>query len=210
MQKAIILLILFSAVIFAQQELKIDVTQDMISVDGKKIVKTATVAKQDSLLIKELNDVLQNKREINKNNKAQIQIEPNISYDVFSKIVTTASTAGYTDISYTSKVNGKNYTESINFTGLRPTSKSDEEKYLNLYVGIYKDMGTYKDYLEIGARGGTLPVIFYKECKDGKTIKLCTLRRESEEDPGKIEMSVYSISDSAYLDSNNEFITEPS
>jgi len=205
MKKVIILLILFITAIFAQQELKIDVTQDMISVDGKKIVKTATVAKQDSLFIKELNDVLQNKREINKSNKAQIQIEPNISYDVFSKIMTTASTAGYADISYTSKINGKNHTESINFTR-GPIPKSDE-KNLNLVVGIYKGAGTRKDYLEIAARGGSLPVIFYKECMDGKTPKLCTLHRESEEDPGKIEMSVYSISDSAYLDSNNEFIT---
>jgi TonB family protein len=46
-------------------------------------------------------------------------------------------------------------------------------------------------------------------CRNGKvkTINLWTLHKESEEDPGKVEMSVYSKSDSAYLDGNNDFIT---
>jgi biopolymer transport protein ExbD len=223
MKKVIILLVLFNTVIFAQQkEPFIEVTRDAISVDGKKIVKTATVAKRDSLfiktqptlplavvtvtkqdslfIIKGLYDVLENKRKITKSNKAQIQIDPNISFDVFFKIMATASAAGYTDISYTSKINGKNHTESINFPEAQPIPQSDKN-HLNLAVLISKD------YLEIWARGGSLPMIFYKECQDGKTIKLCVLHRESEEDPGKIEMSVYSISDSAYLDNNYEFIT---
>jgi biopolymer transport protein ExbD len=201
MKKVIILLVLFNTVIFAQQKIpKIEVTRDAISVDGRKIVKTATVAKHDSLFIKGLYDVLENKRKITKSNKAQIQIDPNISFDVFFKIMAAASAAGYTDISYTSKINGKYHTESINFLGT-PLIPQSDENHLNLSVGIYKDC------LEIWGRGGSLPRIFYKECQDGKTIKLCTLHRESEEDPGKIEMSVYSISDSAYLDGNNEFIT---
>ncbi len=112
---------------------------------------------------------------------------------------------------------------------------------LNLTVALSKD------YVEIWARGGSLPKVFFKEmwtfrcksdndtitydpntisesnppkCQDGtvldgekykysiETINLWTLLKESEEDPGKIQMSVYSKNDSVYLDGNNEFITE--
>ncbi|MDR1831094.1 MAG: hypothetical protein LBQ76_10030 [Candidatus Fibromonas sp.] len=120
-----------------------------------------------------------------------------------------------------------------------------DDNALNLTVAISKE------YLEIWARGGSLPKEFYKEmwifrcksdndtviydpgvfeyddkgaatnppkCKDGKTldgekfkysiesIELWSLHRESEEDPGTLKKSVYSKSDSAYLDGNNEFI----
>jgi biopolymer transport protein ExbD len=103
-----------------------------------------------------------------------------------------------------------------------------------------------KEYLEIWARGGSLPKVFFREmwtfrcksdndtitynpstisaasppkCQDGsvldgekyvysiETIGLWTIHKESEEDPGIVEMSVYSKSDSAYLDGNNDFIT---
>jgi biopolymer transport protein ExbD len=116
-----------------------------------------------------------------------------------------------------------------------------DDNALNLTVAISRD------YVEIWARGGSLPKVFFKEmwtfrcksdndtitydpstvsesnppkCKDGsvldgekfkfsiETIDLWTLLKESEEDPGKILYSVYSKSDSAYLDGNNEFITE--
>lgn len=115
-----------------------------------------------------------------------------------------------------------------------------DDNALNLTVALTKD------YVEIWARGGSLPKVFFKEawtfrCKvdgdtityqniddlsatsppkcangtvmDGEkfkysieTIHLWALAKESEEDPGKILMSVYSKSDSAYLDGNNEFI----
>jgi hypothetical protein len=77
-----------------------------------------------------------------------------------------------------------------------------EDNRLSLLVHISKD------YLQIWAMGGYLPEMFYKECKEGNTINLCVLRKESEEYPGEIEMSVYSKSDSAYIDSNNDFITK--
>ncbi|MDR0516576.1 MAG: hypothetical protein LBH25_05970, partial [Fibromonadaceae bacterium] len=83
--------------------------------------------------------------------------------------------------------------------GTRSIQPSDNN--LNLTVAISKD------YLEIWARGGSLPKIFYKECNDGKKMNLCVLHKESEEDPGIIKMSVYSKSDSAYL-SENVFITD--
>jgi len=115
-----------------------------------------------------------------------------------------------------------------------------DDNALNLTVALTKD------YVEIWARGGSLPKVFFKEmwtfrckidsdtitydpstisessppkCQNGtvldadkykysiETIHLWTLFKESEEDPGKIQMSVYSKSDSAYLDGNNEFIT---
>jgi biopolymer transport protein ExbD len=111
---------------------------------------------------------------------------------------------------------------------------------LNLTIALSKE------YIEIWARGGSLPKVFFKEmwtfrcksdndtitydpailsasnppkCQDGsvldaekykysiENINLWALHKESEEDPGKILMSVYSKSDSAYLDVNNEFIT---
>jgi len=115
-----------------------------------------------------------------------------------------------------------------------------DDNALNLTVALSSG------YVEIWARGGSLPKVFFKEmwtfrcksdndtitydpntvsssnppkCQDGsvldaekfkysiETIHLWALHKESEEDPGKIEMSVYSKSDSAYLNSENEFIT---
>jgi len=115
-----------------------------------------------------------------------------------------------------------------------------DDNALNLTVALSRE------YVEIWARGGSLPKVFFKEmwtfrckadndtitydpstisesnlpkCQNGtvldaekykysiETIHLWTLHKESEEDPGKILMSVYSKSDSAYLDGNNEFIT---
>jgi biopolymer transport protein ExbD len=115
-----------------------------------------------------------------------------------------------------------------------------DDNALNLTVALSRE------YIEIWARGGSLPKVFFKEmwtfrckvdndtitydpsiisessppkCQNGtvldaekykysiETIHLWTLLKESEEDPGKIQMSVYSKSDSAYLDGNNEFIT---
>jgi biopolymer transport protein ExbD len=217
MKKTIALLAIFCVAAFAQkgsltteeQELKIEVMQDIISIDGKKIAATATVAERDSFFIKELYDALQNKRKIVKNNNAQIHIDQNINYDVFFNIIVTAVVSGYTDISYTSKANGKNHTENIEFENIdfpkkntKPLDSKTENDYLHLALLIHKD------HLEIWARGGSLPKIFYKECKEGKTINLCALYKESEKDSGKIEMSVYNKNDSAYLDGNNKFITK--
>jgi len=133
----------------------------------------------------------------------------------------------------------------INLPERSTISRDDEppppdDNALNLTVALSKE------YVEIWARGGSLPKVFFKEmwtfrcksdndtitydpailsassppkCQDGsvldgekykysiETINLWSLHKESEEDPGKILMSVYSKSDSAYLDGNNEFIT---
>ncbi|NLB62973.1 MAG: biopolymer transporter ExbD [Fibrobacter sp.] len=113
-----------------------------------------------------------------------------------------------------------------------------DEQALNLTVAITDS------YLQIVARGGMLPKIFYKEmwtfrcksdgdtitydpydlvdrggsqipkCRDGSetdkyeidVIHLWTLERTSEEDAGTILTSLYSDTDSAYLDDNQEFV----
>ncbi|MDR2580108.1 MAG: biopolymer transporter ExbD [Fibromonadaceae bacterium] len=119
-----------------------------------------------------------------------------------------------------------------------------DDNALNLTVAISKD--EHQGYIEIWARGGSLPKIFFREmwtfrcrsdndtithdprtvnkenppkCQDGRTldpdrfqfsietIHLWALHKESEEDPGRILMSVYSKNDSAYVDGNNDFVT---
>ena len=58
------------------------------------------------------------------------------------------------------------------------------------------------EYLEIQARGSSMP-IFYKQVNSD----LVVIRKESAEDAGEVQMSVYSKNDSAYLDRNNQFIS---
>jgi len=115
-----------------------------------------------------------------------------------------------------------------------------DDQALNLSVAISKD------YLQIVARGGMLPMIFYKEmwtfrcksdgdsityapaevsasnppkCRNGQaldsnykysieTIHLWAINKTSEEDPGTLMTSLYSGTDSAYLDGNNQFIPD--
>jgi biopolymer transport protein ExbD len=128
-----------------------------------------------------------------------------------------------------------------------PPQQEPDEQALNLTVALAKG------YVEIWARGGSLPKVYFKEmwtfrcksdgdtitydpgsfeydsdgvvtnppkCQDGtvldtekfkysiETIGLWTLLRTSEEDPGTVQMSVYSKTDSAYLNNENEFITD--
>lgn len=117
-----------------------------------------------------------------------------------------------------------------------------DDQALNLTVAVTND------YLQIVARGGMLPMIFYKEmwtfrckadndtitydpatlglqadgtfskktptCRNGKetskyeieTIHLWTLNKQTDEDPGTVVTSLYSMEDSAYVDGNQEFI----
>lgn len=115
-----------------------------------------------------------------------------------------------------------------------------DDQALNLSVAISRD------YLQIVARGGMLPMIFYKEmwtfrcksdgdsityspsevsatnppkCRDGKaldsnykyaieTIHLWAINKTSEEDPGTLMTSLYSGTDSAYMDGNNQFVPD--
>jgi hypothetical protein len=80
-----------------------------------------------------------------------------------------------------------------------------DDNRLNLFVYISKD------YMQIWARGGSLPEMFYKECKEGNTINLCVLRKESEEEPGEIETSRSVYDELAKVLSliHNRFIDSP-
>jgi biopolymer transport protein ExbD len=125
--------------------------------------------------------------------------------------------------------------------------KPPDDNAMNLTVALAKE------YVTIAARGGFLPMIFFKEmwtfrcksdgdtitydpssfeydeeglvknppkCQDGtvmdpekfkfsiETMHLWTLHRTSEEDEGTVLMSVYNRNDSAYLNTENEFITD--
>jgi len=161
---------------------------------------------------------LQSKRKT-ETDKVQIQLDPNIDYDVFFKIFATAGTAGYADIGYTSKLNGNNHTErivigrdrgngnaSLGVLAAISSSKPElSENYLYLVV-----LFSTED-IEIVARGESLSKIFYEECQDGKTTKLCVLHKESEKDPGKIDMSVYAYDELAksLIMIHNRFIDSP-
>jgi len=122
-----------------------------------------------------------------------------------------------------------------------------DDQALNLTVAITND------YLQIVARGGMLPMVFYKEmwtfrcksdndtitydpsklgtvkedgtftnppkCKDGKetnkyeieTVGLWSVLKSSDTDPGTVQQSLYSsMTDSAYVDANNEFLKDRS
>jgi len=191
------------------EDLQIKIDKNSIYVESKKVANTVDVAKQDTLFIEALFEVLKNK----KKSTLQIYTEPNIKYNVLYKVAATGFLCGFTDILFTTKTNGKYYTEKINLSlaGINffDNSASDNvdnsasDNALNLTVGLAKN------FIEIWARGGSLPKIFYKECKDSKgNTELCTLLRLSEDDPGTVQMSVYSKTDSAYLNIENAFISE--
>jgi biopolymer transport protein ExbD len=120
-----------------------------------------------------------------------------------------------------------------------------DDQAINLTVALGKEEGGHQ-YVQIVARGGMLPMIYYKEmhtyrckvdndtithdpavlansgkaptCRNGnetdqyeiETIHAWTLQRESEEDPGKLLYGVYTKSDSAYVDGNNQFVSDKS
>jgi len=174
------------------KKLRIKVESDAIFVDGKEVAKTADVAKQDTLMIGTLSAALRDKREAeiaeflkaNKNSEneymhlVQVQIAPNISYDVFFKIIASAGASGYTNINFTSKINGKKYTEIVylpersdlfgdnklpcqdvklnifeKLIGIKEAQPKLNENCLKLTLAIYED------YFEIWAGGNSLPKI---------------------------------------------------
>jgi len=195
---AIFVLALAYTFSFAQKGnvLLIKVEQNIIFADNNKITSTTSVYNQDGLIIEPLMKALKSKGKTT-DSKCQIQIEPNQSYDVLFKIIATCGTSGYTDVNLITKIDGKNYNEPIMLSKIddKPKIKKySDEDYLNLTTAIGED------FIEIWARGGSLPKIFHNK-------EMQALWKESEEDPGKIEMSVYSPKDSAYIDKDGDFIT---
>jgi biopolymer transport protein ExbD len=202
----LVLVIFFNILVYSNEPVtlsaaNIKIDKNAVFLENKKISKTSDVAEQDSLLIEAFVNALKDKPK----STAQIQVDPSISYNIFYKITATLGFSGYNEIRFTSKINEKNYTESVDLpkkfekTNLQNRNKC--EKCLDLAV-ILTD-----SYIEIWARGGALPKIFFNDYKFKETTDLWVLRKEKEKDPGIIEMSVYSKSDSAYLDENNNFIT---
>jgi len=158
------------------EKFRIKVEPNAIFVDGKEIAKTDAVAKQDTLLVEALNVVLKNKSEAEKTEErplVMIQFAPNISYDVLFKIVATLGASGYVYNSFTSKINGKRYTEILNlpersdlfvsnrlpcqnlsfFERLAGVPEPKNENCLKLTLAINKE------YFEIWANGSSLPKI---------------------------------------------------
>jgi biopolymer transport protein ExbD len=174
MKKSIIFLALFSAAVFAQpkkQITNIRIDKDMVFVDNKEVVKTGSVAQQDSLLVEALVKELKDKR---KGTAVQIYVEQNISYDVFFKVMVTAGFSGFTDISYTSKIDGKNYTGHVQLPGKNdtPTTNQSNCGFLSLLTNratttpsndLCLIVAITEDYIEIWVRGGTLPKMLYKK-----------------------------------------------
>jgi biopolymer transport protein ExbD len=173
-------------------KIRIKIEPDAIFVDEEEIAKTTAVAKQDTLLIEALDIVLKNKREVEKaeflkaNKKFEeqvslvlVQIAPNIEFNVLFKITATSGASGYTNVHFTSKINGKNYTEIINLpersdmfgdnrqpcqdygvrgmaamlTGIKEVLPEPSENCLKLTLAISKE------YFEIWAGGNSLPKI---------------------------------------------------
>jgi len=180
-------------------DLQIKIDKNSIYVGKKKVASTADVAEQDSMLVEKLAKELENKKE----SMVQIYTEPDVKYGVLGRATATSYFLGFKDIVVTTKANGKDY--NIPLPIKKDTKKDNnynEDNALNLIVNLAETN------IEIWARGGSLPKIFYKECKDSMgNIELCTLLRLSENDLGTLQMSVYSKTDSAYLNNENEFIT---
>jgi len=178
----------------AAEKIRVRVEMDAIFVDNKKVVNTADIAEQEGLTIEALDTVLKAKRlEEKKKNKEltdeiQMQIDPNQSYSMLFKTMATFSSSGFTNISFTSKINGKKYTEKINLPergdfydanpdpcsngssnllkalAIRRRIKPPDENCLNLTVSIGEDS------LEIWARGGSLPKIPFQRLQENQGL----------------------------------------
>jgi len=133
----------------------IRVEQDAVFVENKKIANTVDIAEQDSFFVDTLQKALESRKDTSKN--CSIKIDPEQSYDVLFKIASTCNTAGYTNLSIVSKINGE---DDIQPFSLNDTSNTSRCGGLDLYVAIDEDT------LEIWARGGSLPKIYRKANPD--------------------------------------------
>jgi biopolymer transport protein ExbD len=92
--------------------LTVVVDPNHILVDGQAVIETEIVAKQDSLMVGAMVDVLEEKREAEKaaalakgeepDNAGSIivQLDKNLEYDIMYKVMATCGWAGYTNISF--------------------------------------------------------------------------------------------------------------
>jgi biopolymer transport protein ExbD len=137
-----LLLFIFSSCENEPEKLRIRIGPQAIFVNNKKVANTADVEKRDTLLIEGLDHALRNKalenKEKNKrvNEKIEIQVDTNQSYDIPFKVITTVSMSGFTDISIASKINGKKYTEFIDSSERSGPHRIINPDDLELYVFI--------------------------------------------------------------------------
>jgi len=136
----------------------IKVDTNTIFLDGKEIADALDVAIQEDLLIKSLNNALENRGQ-GTDSKCQIQTDPNQYYDVLFKTIVTCGYSGYTDVRLVSEINGKNYSEQINLPekGSQPKARKNTSNDLNLTIAMSED------YIEFWARGGSLPRIPFNQ-----------------------------------------------
>ncbi|MBR3668714.1 MAG: biopolymer transporter ExbD [Fibrobacter sp.] len=92
--------------------LTVVVDNGFVVVDNEKIVPTADVLAQDSLLVEKVNTVLQDRRQIEKDHALAnnlpadeaghiiVQIDKNIPYDAMYKVMATCGFSGYTNIAF--------------------------------------------------------------------------------------------------------------
>jgi len=92
--------------------LTVVVDNGFVVVDNEKIVPTADVLAQDSLLVEKVNAVLEERRQIEKDHalannlpadeagRIIVQIDKNIPYDAMYKVMATCGFSGYTNIAF--------------------------------------------------------------------------------------------------------------
>jgi biopolymer transport protein ExbD len=149
------------------EKLRIRIGPQAIFVNNKKVANTADVEKQDTLLIEGLGHALRNKalenreKNIDTREKIEIQFEPNQSYDMLYKIMSTTGAFGFTDISIAYKINGKKYTESVDLPERSSEPSFGPHRIINpddLELSVFIDDG----YFEIWMRGHSFRMLAVK------------------------------------------------
>ncbi|MCL2100718.1 MAG: biopolymer transporter ExbD [Fibromonadales bacterium] len=88
------------------------VDANWVLVDGQRVVETSIVSGQDTLLVAALDEVLKDKREIEKQAKIAkgepdegggniiVQLDKNMNYDVMYKVMATCGFSGFTNVAF--------------------------------------------------------------------------------------------------------------
>ena len=88
------------------------VDQNWVLVDGQQIIETKVVSDQDSLLVAALDEVLREKREVEKaamvargesgegGGNIIVQLDKNTEYDIMYKVMATCGVSGFTNVAF--------------------------------------------------------------------------------------------------------------
>jgi biopolymer transport protein ExbD len=162
--------------------IRIKIDKNAVFLENEEVINTADLAMQNEMFIEVLYYALKNKSK--PATQAQIFIDPDISYNVFYKVLANSGFSGYTDIYITTKINGKYYAEIINLPA--PPSNDND---LNLLAVLSKD------YIEISARGDSLSKISSKDSDDEITEKLTQIRKRFIDLPGASNIAILAHND---------------